>query len=429
MVKRLQIIFLIFFSINTFAGIKIEKLFDGKNQVTGYVIVNKFFKAVLVDPGQVEAENYGEDVCRGGWFRDIILKNTKKNLLGECRIPGGEFRFGLAQIFEPTITIPADDKVQPADMVTGGGKIKQSKDGRINISEVFPWKTSVEEETGKIVVSFSQDATLSNDFAYKMRIDLTFTDSASVTVKGIFFNTGQKEFTANICLAPVFENPYEDTAWITVPHLDARKQEDKRINIISKNPILVKELGKEYLFNESRLSKANRWVAAGGLTGNAVFAFLGELPIDKVAFWKNAQCFSLKPYINITAAPGVRTEWKWNVIFGRGLNRVSKVTDKGIFAFYAEQGSNVSERLLKMDFMPLSELNGLFLDSTVKTMTGRMIMTKSSEMIKISPLQPGVITLKLPDHIKKDNNYLLKLELFSGDNLFYEMTEAFSPEL
>jgi hypothetical protein len=420
MLRYTQILVMLLLAIDCAAGVKVEKLHNKKKELIGYVVANNFFKAVLVAPGKYSSSKYGADIVRGGWFKDIILKNADKGLLGSGKSPYGDFRFGLTQLFEPEISLKLNQKVV---WVPGIGKGQVDKDGNLIVSEFFPWKSQIIEKNKKLIVSYSQTANATSDYSYKIRIDCEFNDSAIVKLKGIFFNTGKQTFKANVSPSPIFELPIENTPWVTVPYQRSKTLKKGRINYICTAPLSIKELKKNYVFAGNRLSKAKRWVAAGGLAGDGIFVFKSKALFEKVIYWKGVSCFSVYPTVKIEAKPGDRVEWEWDLVFGRGLKEVSAISSKGVYGVRTYDAKSGTRLMCEIAFMPYDTEKGLIMEPVFKSATGKMIALKSNEMLTISPLRPGKAIIMMSDRIVKGERYRVDIEMLKNDE-YYDAKEV-----
>ena len=423
------IIFLLFFAVLQLnAKVKVEKVYLEK-KFAGYLISNKFFKTVLMMPNKLKSNHYAVDVIRGGWFQNIALKNSN-DLLCKGTAPDGAIRYGLAQTFEPLVEIP---KAKKTIILPGIGRGTIDSSAKLNITEFFPWKSTISnvgEKKEKIMISFMQDSgNKKKELSYKMRIDCTFSDTTLVEIKGIFFNLSDKTLKARVSPTAIFNNSNPDLKpWIVVPYLQARIVNKKRISYVDCEPIYIKDFRNYYEFTNSRLSKAKRWIAIGGLDNESVFAFISKTVLDKVVFWKTDTCFSVFPYINLEAKPQQRVEWEWKLIVGRGMKTVNTVTEKGLFGLSLKKYSRGKRYKCEMQFMPVGSSSGMVLDLLLRASRGSILLTKSYDTFKLSPLKPESITVKLPKKVKSDNRYKLKIDVFENDNSLVSIEQLIFPE-
>ena len=399
------------------AAVKVEKVYLEK-KFAGYLISNSFLKTVLITPNRLESNNYAVDVIRGGWFKNITLKNSV-DLLCKGTTPDGAIRYGLAQVFEPLVEIPKDKKEL---ILPGVGRGTIDSNASLKITEFFPWESKVSrigDKKEKVMVSFLQDCDNSKkELNYKMRIDCIFSDSSLVELKGVFFNLSDKTLKARISPTAIFNNSNPDlTPWIVVPYQQSRTIKEKRINYIDCEPIIIKNFRNYYEFTNDRLSKAKRWIAVGGLKDQGVFSFISKTVFEKVIFWKTDDCFSIFPYINLEAKPEQRVEWTWKLVVGRGMNTVNNVTEKGLFGIQLRKYSQGKRYKCEIQYMPVTSNDGLIMDILLKASRGYVLSTKSYETFKISPLHPELITMKLPGRVEPNDRYKLKIDMFKGDSL------------
>ncbi|MFA6715727.1 MAG: hypothetical protein WC082_00400 [Victivallales bacterium] len=414
-------------AIQSGAEVKVEKI-QLKNNLEAYRVSNKFFKTVLVSPQKTKSQEYSMNIIRGGWFKNIILKNSV-DLLCEGITPDGTVRYGLAQIFEPLVEIPKDQKEL---IIPGIGIGTVDSKAVLKIKEFFPWH-SVVSKTGEnqenVKVSFLQDCDNSKkELNYKMRIDCIFSNTSLVELKGVFFNLSDKTIKARVSPMAIFNNSNSALKpWIVVPYQQARVVGGKRINYIDCEPIVIEKFRDYYEFSNERLSKAKRWIAVGGLEDDGVFAFISKAVLEKVVFWKTESCFSIFPYINIEAKPKERVEWTWQLVVGRGMKTVNNVDEKGFLGLALKKDEKDRYRC-EMQFLPVYASEGVVMDVLLKSSRGSILQTKSYETFNISPLKPEFITMKLPKRIKAKERYMLKIEVFKKENLDLTLDQWIFPE-
>ena len=426
--KNFLLFILLFAVLQLNAEVKVEKVYL-KKKFAGYLVSNKFLKTVLIVPNKLEANKYAVDVIRGGWFKNIALKDSG-DLLSKGTTPNGAIRYGLAQIFEPLVEIP-DDRSEVILPGVGRGTIDSK--AKLKITEFFPWKSSVTkvgEKKEKVMISFMQDCDNSEkQLSYKMRIDCIFSESSLVEIKGIFFNLSDKTLKARVSPTAIFNNSNPDLKpWIVVPYQQSRNVKGKRINYIDCEPIKIKDFRKYYEFTSNRLSKAKRWIAIGGLENAGVFSFISKTVFEKVVFWKTDNCFSIFPYVKLEAAPKKRVEWTWKLVVGRGMKTINNVTEQGLFGLRLKKYSRGKRFKCEMQFMPVNSSNGMVMDALLRSSRGSILLTKSYETFKISPLKPETIVMKLPKKIKAENRYKLKIDMFENDSSFISMEQWIFPE-
>ena len=423
------IIFLFFFAVLQLnAKVKVEKVYLEK-KFAGYLVSNKFLKTVLIMPNKLESNNYAVDIIRGGWFQNIALKNSN-DLLCKGKAPNGAIRYGLAQVFEPLVEIPEAKKEL---ILPGVGRGTIDSSAKLDITEFFPWRSTVSnvgKKKEKTMISFLQDCDNSEKkLNYKMRIDCIFSDTALVEIKGIFFNLSDKTLKARVSPTAIFNNSNPSLKpWIVVPYQQARTINKKRISYIDCEPIYIKDFRNYYEFTNPRLSKAKRWLAIGGLDNESVFAFISKTVLDKVVFWKTDTCFSVFPYINLEAKPQQRVEWGWKLIVGRGMKTINTVTEKGIFGLSLKKYSRGKRYKCEMQFMPVDSSQGMVLDLLLRASRGSILLTKSYDTFKLSPLNPESITVKLPKKVKANKRYKLKVDVFEDDNSLVSIEQWVFPE-
>jgi hypothetical protein len=427
MMKTLVMLLCCFAAVRAGAEVKVEKI-QLKDDMEAYRVSNKFFKTVLVSPKKTKSNEYTVNVIRGGWFKSIVLKNSV-DLLSEGISPDGTVRYGLAQIFEPLVEIPKDQKELT---IPGVGIGIIDKQGALKIKELFPWHSTVSKvgkKQEKVKISFLQDCDNNKkQLNYKMRIDCIFSDTSLVEIKGIFFNLGDKPMQARVSPTAIFNNSNPDLKpWIVVPYQQARVVNDKRINYIDCEPIVIENFRDYYEFSNDRLSKAKRWIAVGGLKDDGVFAFISKAAFEKVVFWKTESCFSIFPYIHLEAKPQERVEWEWKLVVGRGITTVNNVDEKGFFGLKLQKYGTERYKC-EMQFLPVYASDGVVMDVLLKSARGSLLMTKSYETFDISPLKPECITMKLPRRIQAKERYMLKVEVFKKDKLDLTLDQWIFPE-
>ena len=425
--KFLVILFLLI-SLQLYAEVKVEKIFRDK-KIVGYLVSNKFLETVLITPNQLKSNKSAVDIIQGGWFKSITLKDHG-DLLGQGTTPEGTMRYGLAQVFEPLIEIPKNIK---EFILPGVGRGVINANAKLMIREFFPWRstiTKVGEQKEKIMISFLQDCDNSKrQLSYKMRIDCIFSDTALVEVKGVFFNLSDKTLKARVSPTAIFNSTSNETKpWIVVPYQQSRIINKKRITYIDSAPIQIKDFRNYYEFTKDRLSKAKRWIAIGGLENNGVFSFISKAVLEKVVFWKTDNCFSIFPYINIEAKHKERVDWNWKLIVGRGMKTINNVSEKGLFGLKLKKYSRGRRYKCDMQFMPVASSKGMVIDVLLKASKGSMLLTKSYETFKLSPLNPESITIKLPKKVHSKDRYKLKIDIFEDDNPVMSVDQWIFPE-
>lgn len=400
------------------AEVKVEEVYLEK-KLAGYLISNSFLKTVLITPNRLESDKYAVDIVRGGWIKNITLKNSG-DLLSRGTTPNGAVRYGLAQIFEPLVEIPKEKKEL---ILPGVGRGILDPSSSLKITEFFPWEskvTRIGDKKEKVMISFLQDCDNSKkELNYKMRIDCIVSDNSLVEIKGVFFNLSNETVKARISPTAIFNNSDPAlTPWIVVPYQQSRTINQKRINYVDCEPIIIKDFRDYYEFANERLSKAKRWVAVGGMRNKGVFSFISKTVFEKVIFWKTNDCFSISPYINLEAKPQQRVEWTWKFVVGRGMNTVNCVTEKGLFGMQLSKYSQGKRYKCEIQYMPVDLNDGLIMDVLLKASRGYILSTKSYETFKISPLHPESITMKLPDRVEPNDRYKLKIDVYKEDNPF-----------
>jgi len=410
------------------AKIKVEKIYL-KKEFAGYLISNNFLKTVLITPNRLESSNYAVDVIRGGWFKNITLKNSGE-LLGKGITPNGAIRYGLAQVFEPLIEVP---KGQKELVLPGVGRGIIDAKANLKITEFFPWRSTVSnigEKKEKVLISFMQDTdSKKKALNYKMRIDCIFSETSLVEIKGIFLNLSDKTLKARVSPTAIFNNSNPELKpWIVVPYQQSRTIGKKRINYIDCEPIAIEDFRDYYEFTNTRLSKAKRWIAVGGLENQGIFAFISKIVFEKVVFWKNDTCFSIFPYVKLEAKPKKRVEWNWKLFVGRGMNTINNVSEKGLFGLKLKKYSRGKRYKCEMQFLPIHSSKGMVMDILLKASRGSILLTKSYETFKVSPLNPETIIMKLPKKVRANKRYKLKVDMFEDDNSLLSMEQWIFPE-
>jgi hypothetical protein len=395
-----------------------------------YVIANKYYTAVLINPGAKSLDLSAPGVSRGGWFKEITPGGSEKGYL----VSENGVKFGLTQVFGPIIFAPADQTAKTEE--AGAPKetpAEQKKDSvePLPATAFQPWQSNIEKKDSdsEIIVSFSQDVQVSKDRSYKLRIDTKFGDSSKISVKGILFNNSKETLTTTVSPRPFFNIGYDaltPKSWISIPVKRSFSVGDKKIASINSDPISVSKMMKYTEYNEDRLSKAERWVAAGGIGENGVFAILTKSLISKIIFWKDNDSFGIEPVIKIEVLPEQRIEWEWTLLFGKGMESVSRVTDSGIYSIRNMDVRDSTEVII--DYLPSRDMDGISLDLTLNSPEGKMIMNKNKEFAGISPLKPGTVKLNLPPDMK-NKRYLLKFEFFTNDNAMDQFTYWLNPPL
>lgn len=378
-----------------------SKDFDMDNNLD-YVITTKYYTAIMVNPKVKSSAQPGQEICKGGWFRDIILKESDKGIL-----QSEGMQFGLTQIFTPPIFYDQENKNNESDKAKEEEKLDNKSQATSNNQQ---WQSSVEKKDNDVIISFSQDVQINKDKSYKLRIDTRFSDNAKISVRGILFNTGKQAISTSVSPRPFFSfNPSGSPCWISIPLRKSFNFADKKFMTINSDPINPEKMAGYTEYNDDRFSKSERWIAAGGMNGDNVFAFLTKNSIDKIVFWKDHDSFGIAPSIKLDVLPEQRTEWEWVLFFGKGLDRVSKVTDNGIYAVKSALES------VTVEYLPYKSIDSMVLDLTVNTPEGKMIFNRSKDFINFSPLQPGTAKLQIPNELR-GKRYLMKLDFLVDDN-------------
>lgn len=387
-----------------------------------YVIANKYYTAVLINPSAKSLE-HSVGVSRGGWFKEIVPAGSEKGFLTS----ENGVKFGLTQVFGSMVFAPVDqvattDEFGAIKEITEEQKKNSAESAVAAIPE--PWQSNVEQKGEDIVVSFSQEVKFSKERSYKLRIDTKFSDSAKILIKGILFNNSKERLMTTVSPHPCFARTPK--SWISIPVKRSFNVGEKRIVSINSDPILISKMMEYSEYNEDRISKVERWAAAGGIGENGVFAFLTKSVIAKIVFWQNAESFGIEPVIKIEALPEQRVEWEWTLLFGQGLKSVSKATEAGIYSIRNIELKDSTEVII--DYLPAKDMDGISLDLTLNSPEGKMIMNKNKEFAGISPLQPGSVKLNLPSDMK-NKRYLLKFEFFTSDTAMDQFSSWLNPPL
>jgi hypothetical protein len=387
-----------------------------------YIVSNKFFTAYVINPGAKLLDQTDPGTFLPEWPKEILNASVEKS-------PGGNndhgVKFGLSQIFNPpTFTTPGQEKTVPSEEKTDeprrdSASLNQTTDG--------PWQSSIEKNDKETTISYSLEVQTPKEKSYKLRIDTKFTDSSKITVKGVLFNTGVETMSTTVSPLPFFNINYEalnPTSWISIPIKRSFSAGDKKIVGINPDPIPIDKIMKYTEYYEDRISKAERWVAAGGIADKGICAILTKSHVAKIIFWKDNDCFSLDQFIRIEAMPNQRVEWEWTILFGKGLDAVSKVTESGLYSIKNVNVRDSSE--VTFSYLPSKALDGVSLDLTLNTPEGKMIMNKNKEFAATSPQNPGKVKLNLsPD--MKNKRYLLDLEFLAGGSTIDQFTYWLNP--
>ncbi|MCP4460440.1 MAG: hypothetical protein GY816_20825, partial [Cytophagales bacterium] len=224
---------------------------------------------------------------------------------------------------------------------------------------------------------------------------------------------GKSEIRGGICPLPIFKRGLEKTEWISIPHVRSKLVKKKRWQYIDTSPLSVDRMHDYYEFYSERLSKAKRWIAAGGLQDKELMVFKANRPLNKVIFWKTPHFFSISPMVNIKVAPVKRLEWQWKYLFGRGLDRVDAVLKNGLMSCQISPLSSKSKYFKGLlNFLPYKEMEDVSIDATFKNHRRRIISTGTYTMLTMSPLCPGYANLKLNKRFRSGNRYIMKVEVF-----------------
>ena len=374
-----------------------------------YIVVNKYYTVFIVSPGDKLMESTDSETFATGWLKEIVNAGSEKNAHNN----DSGIKFGLSQIFNPpTFTPPGQAEKTIAGEENTGDPPKAP--ASLNQVPAVPWQSNIEKNEKDITISFSQEVQASKARAYKLKMEIKFTDSSKIISKNVLFNTGEEVLSTTTSPLPFFNINYEamnPTSWISIPIKRAFNAGDKKIVGINSDPLSVGEMAKYTEYNEDRFSKAERWVSVGGLSDKGVCAILTKSPVAKIIFWKDNDCFSIEPVIRIEALPNQHVEWEWTMLLGRGLDSVSKVTDSGI---YAIKNINVKDSAeATISYLPAKAMDGVSLDLTLNTPEGKMIMNKNKEFAAVAPQKPGQVKLNLSPEMKT-RRYLMDLEFISG---------------
>ncbi len=411
----------------TFA-VTIQTIDIDKDGTPDYLIVNKYYTAALINPGAKSLDQSAPGVSRGGWFKEIVPAGSEKGFLAS----ENGVKFGLTQVFGPMTFAPADQAAKtetPGEPKETPAEQKKEPAEAAAATPSLPWQSNFEKKDDEVIVSFSQDVQISKDKSYKLRIDTKFSDSSKISVKGILFNNSKETLTTTVSPHPFFNIRYEamvPKSWISIPVKRAFNAGDKKIVSINSDPISISKMMPYTEYNEDRFSKAERWVAAGGIGDNGVFAILTRTPLAKIVFWKDNDTFGVEPVIKIEVPPEQRVEWEWTLLFGKGLESVSRVTDSGIYSIRNVDVKDSTEVII--DYLPSKDMDGISLDLTLNSPEGKMIMNKNKEFAGISPLKPGSVKLNLPPDMK-NKRYLLKFEFFTNDTAMDQFTYWLNPPM
>jgi hypothetical protein len=391
-----------------------------------YVIVNKYYTAVLINPGAKSLDQSAPGISRGGWFKEIVPSGSEKGFLAS----ENGVKFGLTQVFSSMNFVPVDQTAKPEEAGTPkeipDEQKKNSAESPVAMAP-HPWQSNIEEKDNEIIISFFQDTQVSKERSYKLRIDTRFCDSSKISIKGILFNSSKETLITTVSPHSCFNISYEafmPKSWISIPVKRSFNVGDKKVISINSDPIPISKMMKYTEYNEDRFSKAERWVSAGGISGNGVFAILTKSPVAKIIFWKDNESFGIEPVIKIEAPPEQRVEWEWTLLFGKGLESVSKVTDAGIYSIKNVEVKDSTEVII--NYLPSKDMDGISLDLTLNSPEGKMIMNKNKEFAGISPLNPGSVKLNLPPDMK-NKRYLLKFEFFTNDTAMDQFTYWLNP--
>ena len=419
------------FSAAQASAVTIQTTDVDKDGMPDYVIANKYYTAVLINPGAKSLDLSAPGVSRGGWFKDIVPAGSEKGLLAS----DNGVKFGLTQVLGPmTFTSPeqaAKTEEPGTAKETPAEPPKESAEPAAPAAASQPWQSNVEKKDNdtEVIVSFSQDVQVSKERSYKLRIDTKFSDTSKITIKGVLFNNSKEILTTTVTPRPFFNIAFEalvPKSWISIPIKRSFNVGDKKIVSINSDPIPISKMMKYTEYNEDRFSKAERWVSAGGISENGVFAILTKSPVSKIAFWKDSDSFGIEPTIKVEVQPEQRVEWEWTLLFGKGLESVSKVTESGIYSVRNVDVKDASEVII--DYLPSKDMDGISLDLTLNSPEGKMIMNKNKEFAGISPLKPGSVKMNLPADMK-NKRYLLKFEFFTNDVAMDQFTHWLNPPL
>lgn len=164
-------------------------------------------------------------------------------------------------------------------------------------------------------------------------------------------------------------------------------------------------------FNHARLVPPGNF-ALTGLVGKASLVWdMQQSKLAKLEIgWEGVHA-EATPVWSINVKPGEKQQIKFRMLTLRGLNRVDLIKDDWVFGYATDRD------LLNIQSVPLQPRERLAIIATVtNSRNGQVMINQRSELVAMSPLQPGKMEWRAPQQFQSGASYAIKVSMVPVDS-------------
>lgn len=349
-----------------------------KNSSGDIIVENDYLKVVLNNPN----DDLGCRFTKGAWLKNIYLKGgCETGMLINKTIFPNHMAFGFTEEMFPANRLRMRVDGIPTFFKIGVGVVKRPKESRFSDMPVtiFPWSVEI-DRTKKSMQSvvYTQKARNMEGFNYTLRKIVTVDDNAIIKLVDILENTGEKRLTTQVYTHPFFATGGEPKdCWYTVPLKGETPMEYSAIT-----------LSQDMMTVEGFCEKA-RWLAGGNRKTGEVIGIMSDSEFAKVDIWKSKTCYALEPFINIDLAPGEKQTWQWILKPGKGLGKVTQMSQDGMISIKRDKD------LVELKYLPIRIMNNFKIALKVFGVGGDLVKEYSQECSLASPVKPAIAKFQI----------------------------------
>ena len=381
-------LFIIITFYTAFSGVAAMNLNSSKKEI---VLENQYLRITMINP----ENDYGCRFNKGGWIKNIILKDKNEKLFIENSIFPDHPAFGFTEEYIPSVELEKKQKDKSVHFKLGVGKVIRGKSiYKDKPLQLFPWKTKVNCPES---VTFAQNAVNSKAYDYKLKKKVHLS-GAMLHISNHLTNTGNENLSAELYLHPFFKLENDPKAlWFEIPVEKSRKAV----------PVTTVIKGQDELFTEDTTDKGVHWVAAGNYLTKSLTGILSDVDFIKVDVWKSKGCYAVEPFIKINLKPGETYSWNWRLLFGRGLSQVSHMNAYGMTKIKkAEAGIDVI-------FLASKKMDNVKMRLRVLSQSGEKVQENVQKCGSVFPFKPE--RLSYPLNIKSKDRHKIVIDIYSND--------------
>lgn len=355
-----------------------------------FVLENDSLRITMINP----ADDYGCRFNKGGWIKNIVLKDKNEQLLiGDSIFPNHP-AFGLTEEYTPSVHLEEKQKDKSVRFKLGVGRVIRSGKSKFKDKplQFFPWETKV---NGPESLTFAQNAVSSKGYDYKLKKKFHLLGS-TLHISNHLTNTGNETLSGNLYLHPFFNLKNDlNAGWFNIA--GRKNRESVRVTAALK--------GSDGLFTENTKGKAVHWVATGNHETKSVTGMLCDVDFIKVDVWKFKECYAVEPFIKINVKPGETLSWNWRLLFGRGLSKVSDMNAHGMTEIKR------TDTGIDVILLPSKKINHVTMRLRVLRRSGETVYEKVQKCGSAFPFKP--VRMSFPSALKQKNGHKIQLDIIS----------------